>query len=486
MSLVKPLHPTQTRLLVFSVQYCILLTLVVASVVEDQLGWEAEYLINPLCFSLLGVTLWSFWSWFLVTGQLFTPYTLFLLSTILFNGGQGLLEVFQLNKQGILDGQFSAETLLKTLFLVLLSFVCFHLGGLLSTLTVKEPAPLAPERLQAQRQDVRRVGQFLLAVSFLPALFVLREGVVAVLSYGYALLYQGAGAAGTGGSALRILGLFLVPAALFLLTGSQENTKDRAIATGLIVTYCLTYLFLGERNRAILPLIAFAWLWHRLIKPIQGKYLLGAGAFVGFVVFPVIREVRNSAGGDRFSLDSLINTFMNMQDNPAISTIAEMGGSMITVAFTLDLVPASQDFHWGADYFFALLTLLPNIFGGDVHPAVARGTVSYWLLAQVNPFAIERNIGLGFSYIAEAYLNFGWIGSAIALTGMGFLYGRLILWATLSKDPAKFSAVASFTAFFLFYARAETLLIVRPLVWYSLLPYLGVWISRRLRERQSG
>jgi hypothetical protein len=91
----------------------------------------------------------------------------------------------------------------------------------------------------------------------------------------------------------------------------------------------------------------------------------------------------------------------------------------------------------------------------------------------------------GFSFIAEAYFNFGWYGAPLALGIMGFFLGRFFLWADKSNDPAKIAMVGAFTAFFLIFARGESHEVVRYIVWYSLIPYAGVCGLRLLMQPKS-
>jgi hypothetical protein len=43
--------------------------------------------------------------------------------------------------------------------------------------------------------------------------------------------------------------------------------------------------------------------------------------------------------------------------------------------------------------------------------------------------------------------------------------------------------IASYASFFLFFARAESLFITRPLLWYALMPYGATFVVRALRTR---
>ena len=135
----------------------------------------------------------------------------------------------------------------------------------------------------------------------------------------------------------------------------------------------------------------------------------------------------------------------------------------------------------GIGYLYSLLAVIPNIFW-DIHPVISHGTPSDWLAQEVNPYLLESGGRMGYSFIAESYLNFGWFG-IIFLAVIGFLLARLVLWAIKSKEPAKMAMLASFTSFFLFYARSEFYTIVRSLVWYSLIPYLGIYAVMWFRTR---
>jgi oligosaccharide repeat unit polymerase len=413
--------------------------------------------------------------------SLFDPYILFLCAAFLFNGGHALLEVFQLNERGILSSKllpnlrFSPETVLQTLFLVLLGLASFHFGGLLSTSAGSKKKTI-PATKKSLAQYTRLVGWGLLLISLIPALFQLRDALTIVMSSGYFALYQRRFATGIGASP-RLLATFLIPAALFILVGSKKQ-RSGIIISGLVVFgYSAFQFFLGARSTAVMPLIAYAWLWHRHIHRIPGWVIAIVSLIMLIVVFPLIHMVRNISGDERLAFSALVNSFFAI-DNLAVLSISEMGLSMATVAYTLELVPRLRPFDMGAGYGYALLTLIPNLFW-DIHPTIAHGLAADWLVWTVEPAYAAIGGGLGYSFIAEAYLNFGWIGTPLIMGLIGFLFGKFVLWAQRSTEPAKLAMVASFLTFFLLYARGESGSIIRPLIWYSFLPYLLVLLAAR-------
>jgi len=442
-------------------------------------GFKAEDLIYPASLLILLICVWSLWSWNLFNRSLFDPYTLFLTSVALFNGGQALLEVFHLNENGILAGAFASETILKSLLLVAMGISGLHLGALLSAGMIRRqhsPAGMVPP---VPPQFVRWVAWSMLLIATPFRLVTIRDAVGVVLSSGYSGLYQQFAATGVGAGA-NVLSGFLIPGAFFLLAGSKNWLPGIIVSTGVILANTAVDLFLGGRSAAVLPLIAFAWLWHRHVRRLPAGLLVAAVTAMLVVVFPIVAAVRNTSGPERLSIGNLKDGFSSI-DNPAIATLDEMGGTMAIVAQTVELVPSARPYDCGVHYLYAASTLFPNLFW-DVHPAVARGLLSSWLVWEVDPFFGEAGGSYDFSCIAEAYLNFGWIGVPAVMLILGLLYSKFVLWAHRSCDPLRLAMVATYGVFILKYARTEAGWIVRPLVWYALLPYALVLLVARLRQ----
>jgi oligosaccharide repeat unit polymerase len=491
-----PTHK-QIKPVILACQLGIIIFLCILGILKQQSFLEAETVIYPFSILFVIIVFWCLLSWTILTKSLFNPYILFLISATLFNGGHVFLEVLNINPLGILSNKFSSDTTLQTIFLVTLSIASLHFGALLSTTTVKsipftstnDPleqslttklANKSPKKLFAS-QDIRTVGWILLSISFVPTLLLLRTGVEAVATSGYVALYE---ANASQGGVILILSGFMIPSILFLLAGSQQVPFSRRLSIVLVFIYSIIYNFLGQRTNGILPLVSVAWLWHHVIRPLPKKIFLPITFFTAFVISPLIAEIRGGSGLERFSLSSIIEKFTSLE-NPISHTLFEFGGTMQTIAYTIELVPTTKNFNMGVDYLYALFTLVPNIGFGEIHPSIARGTPGVWLSATVTPRAVKQSIFLGYSFIAEAYLNFGWLGTPIFMAIFGFYLGKLVLWATRSGEPARMALLASFLTSLLFFCRQESTQIVRPFVLYSLAPYLGVVMLHRSRLKKS-
>src|SRR5690606_22908143 len=135
----------------------------------------------------------------------------------------------------------------------------------------------------------------------------------------------------------------------------------------------------------------------------------------------------------------------------------------------------------GASYFYALTAIMPNV-GWEVHPTIRHGTLSEWLVKTVDPVIAAAGGGLGCSVIAEAYLNFGWVGGPLWLMLLGYGLSWLFMKSD-GTDPARLALAASFLSFFFVFARGEAAIVARGLVWYALAPYLlAVLLTKRSRQ----
>lgn len=468
---------------VMIVQCMILAMYLLVAILYPPFGNHPERFIYPLCVFLLILFAWTLYSWRALTGNLFDPYTLFMTAAFVFNAGIALLEVFHLNKAGVLVGQFSQHTILETLVLVTIGLTAFHTGALLAVL-LKEGKAKPGGANQNHWQDgrsLRLVGWVLIGIATIPSILFYKQSLAVVTSSGYIGFFQ---QQATGLGAWRIvLSQFMVPGALFLLAGSKGKWLGVLASSCVIFIHVIVLFLLGGRAGAIMPLLAYLWLLDRSIRKVPKTAIVLIGTVLILVIVPSISVFRSIPGQERYSLTAVVDAYKSVKD-PAVAGVSEMGGSMETVSYTIDLVPKTRGYDMGASYYYALLMVVPNVFS-SVQPAnVGDRVPADWLVRTVDPITAASGGGMGYSFIAEAYLNAGWWGTAVILCLMGVLFGSLVIWADRSNDLARLAMVASFLSFFLFFARGQSSDVVRALVWYSLLPYLAVLYLSHARSRQ--
>ncbi len=420
---------------------------------------------------------WILYSWARLAPSIVTPYWIFVVVAAMFNGGYAFLEVFGLNANGVLDSRFSVATTSSAIIYSSLSMMLLHGGALWRRMREREGAAEAPS------EDLEKaavwLGLLLVIVSAVPMYLQLREDFGDVLSVGYMGLYQRE--IKTSLDAWQtLLAQFMLPGAFLLASASKRYRGIQRLSLVLACIYALSYLFMGYRGAAGAAIAAYGWIWHTRIRKLPLYPSLAAGMLVVFVVFPMIRLHRLTMGEDRLSWSSFVSTLDNY-DNPASASLSEMGGTMATLAYTMDLVPNDRDFEYGKTYAFAALTILPNIFGTARHPSVERGTASDWLVRTVSYNTASSGGGLGYSFIAEAYLNFGWMGPPLVMVLLGFGIAALESFAARSASPAASSLMGVVLFFGLIYARAESTDIVRSIVWCGLMPLavLALFVAQK-------
>lgn len=416
---------------------------------------------------------WVVWTASMILGRASPIYLAFAVAAFLFNGGRAF--AFAATSEDLPPFAPGLEVTdeSEALFAALVMLHAIHLGVLVYR---AKPTLLRTARTigQADNDGITRfVGAAMMALSAVPAAVVLWKSGAVVIESGYMGLYQGEAATSYNALIDRVAGFF-IPGCIFVLAAARPRSFAQRAAMAAIVVHSGALFFLGFRGWAILPLVSAAIVWNYRFRRIRQGWVVGIAALLLLVVFPLVPLVRETTGADRYSVENLRGAY-NTLENPAKAMFLSMGATSRTVAFTQKLVPNHEAWRLGGTYIDALARVLPNVFGG-LHPAAAEGSLGQWITWRAFPEIAARGGGIGFSFIAEAYLNFGWWG----LLPVGFLIGYLLGWmgyvAQLGALPLGF--VGSFLGSFLFFVRSDSAIWVRALFWYALAPVAVVLLVR--------
>jgi oligosaccharide repeat unit polymerase len=316
----------------------------------------------------------------------------------------------------------------------------------------------------------------LLAISIVPAFFALKSDFNLAMSQGYFALYQRQFATGAAAGP-QVLAAMLPTALVFLLAGAKPTRLSQYAPLCLLGLYAGIYMLMGFRGTAIATAASSAWLFDTTVKRIP-RVLIAGAVVVAVLAVPVVRQLRHLDGWQQLDASTIKQVWSSI-DDPVASTLSEMGGSLAALVYTIQLVPDPWPHEYGTTYFYALSTVFPNVFW-TVHPSIAHSP-SARLVQEVDPGTARAGGGLGYSCIAEAFLNFGWLGAPLALGLIGFGMGRLTHWLDTSGNPARVAAAAAALTSMIIFARGESAGVVRSVIWYSIVPYCLV-VARRDRK----
>lgn len=264
-------------------------------------------------------------------------------------------------------------------------------------------------------------------------------------------------------------GLF-VPSGLLMLAYLRKSTK-RSIVLAVMWIYALIVVFSGDRTEGltlVVTLLFFSFgmegVWEQgqktpkranLLRPI----IIVLSAFAILWLLVTVASIR--VGGEA--------SFMSVGD-VVVSAFDEMGFNFLTICFQTQI---AGDFSYGLTYLTSLSTLIPSSldFAGikDLTSAVDPTTQYYAAMSAQYPWA---SFGLGYTLVAESYVNFGYYGWPMLL-----LTGMVIEWLIQGTDGTRFGRYLSlvFLWSFLTLPRRQTTWLVNSFEYDLIFMLLILW-----------
>jgi oligosaccharide repeat unit polymerase len=300
------------------------------------------------------------------------------------------------------------------------------------------------------------------------------------------------------GATMFVAGLFrLSPTAYYRLTYSETfrlgaESDPRFIGSGITLALIGLSLASAGASRKWLQaafISAAAWLLMLFYFGFRGPALIVAvivcvvalrkgirfprwspwfAAAVILIAFPVVRFTREEPLNERSFLMQLSE--FNVLDGPA-----EMGASIRPLVETVSLV-GPTDYRYGRTYLQGLKAIVPNLAIRWVAPAAGSADdlpPSSWITATVEPWTYKNYGGMGFSAVAEPYMNFGLLGVIAYFFFTGFVLVRLEQASV--RSSVALASWALVLGPLLWTTRNDFSIFFRPAVW-GLLCVGTVWI----------
>ena len=215
-----------------------------------------------------------------------------------------------------------------------------------------------------------------------------------------------------------VTSLTVVPIGLYLAAAAAPQRCVRWVLC-LVTAWSGVIFFLGFRGFALIPaLTVLAVLNKRGFRPSKRVYVLGLAAVL--VAIPAVTVMRSSPVSER----SISEAFSSARP---LAALKEMGASLRPLVHTLHYME-TESYRWGKTYWRGLISVVPNLssqWEGRSYVPLEELPPSHWVTKQASPWTYERYGGLGFSTVAEPYMNFGIPGVVVYF----LLLPVLLIWA---------------------------------------------------------
>ncbi len=308
-------------------------------------------------------------------------------------------------------------------------------------------------------------------VALLGALCLLVGGRQAgVFTSGYGEFFQ---RSMTADVRLFNVGLMVFPIGFVVAAVGATRRQLLLVAAGVL--FMLAPLFLaGFRGPVIVHLATLIAVWAHKDPPAARRAAL-ALAVAAIVLVPAVRATRDT----RRDLSEGLRAY------EPLALFTEAGTSLHPLVITADRVGAGAEPLWmGRSYATALGRTVPNLgqrAGLDARALTPNG----WATLQADRWLYVRGGGIGFSGVAEPYLNFGRAGVVVFFFLLGLVLQRWESW--LARDPFRAAAAAATFGFVLWTVRNEALELFRSTA-FAAIVVGGAWMLHRMvhrRERAS-
>ncbi|GGA79152.1 hypothetical protein GCM10011369_21350 [Neiella marina] len=406
-------------------------------------------------YAIISLVVIHSYAWFKQGGNDLSLAYLFFLMVFIFNCGKAILFVFFADYHEPFFSFFTERE-----HLVLIRAYEYSYIGLfaMSCAMLVGSNHRAVEQVSTtlRQQDAAKVtGVVFLLVSVPAAIYDLVDMLRLVLSGGYFALFNSEQSYGASGI-IKVLGFFLFPALYLTLIGFRDNRPVVTLLWLLATVFTVVKLAMGARLVALVPFLIMLSLWDVTVQQVGRKSIYAVAAVLVIVVFPALSLLR--VGGELDQNSGIGHSMFEI--------IKEMSDSISPLVWVMQRVPSEMDFTQGHSFLLAASTAIPNLFW-DVHPA-QQGSLSKWLVYEVDPWMAKQGGGFGFSIFAEFYLNFYWYGIPLIF----FTTLLISRFSSVRANPINTAFCFSCFLGLMLWPRGELVAVARFIMWNAGIPWL--------------
>jgi hypothetical protein len=251
-------------------------------------------------------------------------------------------------------------------------------------------------------------------------------------------------------------GISLFPLGILFAGAGADDRQFKWLAGAFLLAF-LPLLLMGFRGHAIVHGVALLVLWNRRNPRSARRVAIGGGIAV-LILTPVVRLAR--------SWDMTFATAARTAR--PLEFLTEAGNSLRPLVETVARRESGREPAWnGASYLHGVMRIVPNVADARSSAENDMRRPSHWVTMEAEPYVYSRGGGIGFSGVAEPYLNFGLLGVVVVFT----LLGWLLTFADMRLLAAPYSAafVGSLFGFVLWTVRNDMAALPRMLTFAAIM-----------------
>ena len=248
-----------------------------------------------------------------------------------------------------------------------------------------------------------------------------------------------------------VTSLNVAPIGLYLMAAAAPWRRIFPVLV-IVAIWSSVIFWLGFRGFGLIPVITVLAVIHKRGFRLPNLVYIAAVAVMLFVI-PMITVLRDARLGER-SISEEAGAWR------PLAAVTEMGASLRPLVHTVQYMETER-FRWGRTYWRGLLAVFPNVsrdWAGGSYLPLEELPPSHWVTKQAAPWSYTHFGGLGFSAVAEPYMNFGTAGVVLYFVALPALLvwadrcdfsrpTRLATWAVL-LGPLLWTTRNSFDNFF--------------------------------------
>lgn len=266
-------------------------------------------------------------------------------------------------------------------------------------------------------------------------------------------------------------GLMLFPIGVVVAAVGAEPRQMSLLAAIFAAMFAPLFLT-GFRGHAIVHGMALLAVWVRKDARLARRVAAVVGIAV-IVLVPAVKMTRNLDMGLAEAVTSA---------HP-LEFVFETGGSLRALVVTCERVDSTAERLWmGRSYTMAAQRIIPNLSRRWKRPSGTNLSPNFWATMYADTWLFENGGGIGFSGVAEPYLNFGWPGVVLFFLLLGCAVRVGDRW--LASKPHRAAVVASSFGFVLWTVRNDAMAVARAITVAALVVVVA-WAVDRLGLRRS-